>query len=89
MEKKQIKVDGIIPLPTLKYEDLDKMNKTTVINYAIRLTNEWNRMRDYYNSIIKVINGIKECPYEIVQSSITDEHDIYNYIALRDLKKGE
>lgn len=85
MEKKQIKVDGIVPLPTLRYEDLDKMSKTTVVNYAIRLTNEWNNMREYYNSIVRIINGLDKCPYEIVQYSTIDENNIYNYTAMRDL----
>lgn len=89
MEKKQIKVDGIVPLPTLKYEDLDKMSKTTVVNYAVRLTNEWNNMREYYNSIIRIINGLDTCPYEIVQYSTIDENNIYNYTAMRDLNSKE
>ena len=85
MEKKQIRVDGILPLPTFTVEDLDKMSKITVVNYAVRLTNEWNNMREYYNSIIRVINGLDNCPYEIVQSSTIDENNIYNYTAMRDL----
>lgn len=91
MEKKQIRVDGIVPLPTFTVEDLDKLNKITIANYAVRLTNEWNNMREYYNSIIRVINGLDDCPYEIIQSSTIDEHNIYNYTAMRnlDLKKDE
>lgn len=85
MEKKQIRVDGILPLPTFTVEDLDKMSKITVVNYAVRLTNEWNNMREYYNSIIRVINGLHDCPYEIIQSSTIDENNIYNYTAMRDL----
>ena len=48
-------------------------------------------MREYYNSIIKVINGLDDCPYEIIQSSTIDENNIYNYTAMRnlDLRKDE
>lgn len=73
MKKKKIKVSGIPRLVEISYADFGRLPKDMLVDYALRVTNTWNEMKDYYDKVIGVINGLDDCPYEIVQNDMEDD----------------
>lgn len=80
IKKKKVHLRGIEPLIPLDEEELNCIDKYRIVSYAVRVTNTYNSMKQYYDRIIQSINNLDDCPYEFLQKNTTDEYNMYGLL---------